>query len=578
MIMMTCHASKRRWLYAIPSLLVVTLGCSAAVAPAVDRNAALMAAEVALERSDCKSASQNYLLAAQGSRDLKLLTRATDVALDCGQYPVAEQVTARWRSVAPDDSLAVMNLLRAQLGRAHIAEARATWVSWLSSNAAADSKVIVGAIDWLLEHQGSELVLATLRGVKHERMASAPVQLRMAELAIDGSDLNLALNYADAAAKAGGKAAAAGDAVALQTIRMRAHGALGNADAALAAARSLVDDGKQPLAVAETLLLLGRDAEATSELLKLRADSQLQNLVDRRLALLAFADGNYREAEQRFTGLLRDQNLAAMAVFYMAQIAERRGDAEEAVRGYELLANSPYDAAARRRIAGIYLHDGERAQALRMVAANDDADISARIGAELMQAELLADGGTASDGVARLDAALVNYPAHPEIGYQRAVLLERYDSNAAVAALEALAKARPADLNITNALGFTLADHNRELPRAERLIRSALSAQPDSPAILDSMGWVLHRRGQSQAALPYLQRAYLLYHEGDIGAHLGEVLWKLNRHNEARAIWTRALAADPENANLAATAKRFAPELKAPKPPPSLGDGPGTAV
>jgi tetratricopeptide (TPR) repeat protein len=578
MIMTTCHASKRLWLYAIPSLLVVTVGCSAAVPPTVDSNAALMAAEVALERNDCRAASQNYLKAAQGSRDLKLLTRATDVALECGQYPLAEQDAARWRSVAPDDSLAVMNLMRAQLGRARVTEARSTWIGWLGGSAAADSKVVVGAIDWLLEHQGPDLNLATLRGVKHERMSSAPVQLRMAELAIDGNDLNLALNYADAAAKAGGKAAAAGDAVALQTIRMRAHGALGNADAALAAARSLVDDGKQPLAVAETLLLLGRDAEAKSDLLKLREDSQLQNLADRRLALLAFADGDYREAEQRFSGLLRDQNLAAMAVFYLAQIAERRGDAEEAVRSYELLANSPYDAAARRRIAGIYLHDGERAQALRMLAANDDADITARIGSELMQAELLADGGTASDGVARLDAALVNYPAHPEIGYQRAVLLERYDSNAAIAALEALSRSRPADLNIANALGFTLADHNRELPRAERLIRTALTAQPDSPAILDSMGWVLHRRGQSQAALAYLQRAYLLYHNGDIGAHLGEVLWRLNRQSEARAIWKRALAADPENANLAATAKRFAPELEAPKPPPSLGDGPGTAV
>ncbi len=572
MIMTTCHVSKRLWLYAVPSLLAATMGCTAGAPLTTDINAAVMAAEVALERNDCKAASQNYLKAAQSSRDVKLLTRATAVALDCGQYPLADQVAARWRSVAPDDSLAAMNQLRAQLGRARVTEARSTWMGWLGGSAAADSKVVAGAIDWLLERQGPDLVLATLRGVKHERMASAAVQLRLAELAIDGNDLNLALSHADAAAKAGG------DATALQAIRMRAHGALGNATAALAAARSLVDAGKQPLAVAETLLLLGRDAEAKSELMQLRKDSRLQNLADRQLALLALAEGNYREAEQRFSGLLRDQNLAAMAVFYLAQIAERRGDVDDAVRSYELLADSPYDLAARRRIAGIYLRDGERPQALRMVAADDNADMVARIGAELMQAELLADGGASSDGVARLDAALVNYPAHPEIDYQRAVLLERYDSNAAVAALEALVKTRPEDLNIANALGFTLADHQRELPRAERLIRSALAAQPDSPAILDSMGWVLHRRGQSQAALPYLQRAYLLYHAGDIGAHLGEVLWKLNRQNEARAIWMRALAADPDNADLAATAKRYAPELEVPKPPPSLGDGPGTAV
>jgi tetratricopeptide (TPR) repeat protein len=398
------------------------------------------------------------------------------------------------------------------------------------------------------------------------------VQLRMAELAIDGNDLNLALAYADTAAKAGA------DAPAIQELRMRAYGGLGQLNSALAEARALKDGGQQPLAVAETLLLLGREPEATTELLKLRDNPDLRNLADRRLGLLAFSNSNYREAEQRFTGLLRDQNMVAMAVYYLAQMSERRGDPEEAVRSYELLANSAYDGAARRRIAGIYLHDGERAQALRMVAAGDDADIAARLGAELVQAELLASGGAPADGVARLDAALLNYPAHPEILYQRAVLLEQYDSSAAVAALEALLKTRPADQNIANALGFTLADHNRDLARAERLIRGALAAQPDNPAILDSLGWVLHRRGQSLAALPYLQRAFLLYREGDVGAHLGEALWQLGRKDEARGVWNQALAADPDNSNLLATTKRLAPELAAPKPPPSLNSGSGTTV
>ena len=68
---------------------------------------------------------------------------------------------------------------------------------------------------------------------------------------------------------------------------------------------------------------------------------------------------------------------------------------------------------------------------------------------------------------------------------------------------------RPLDAGITNALGYTLADHKRELPRAEQLIREALSAQPDNPALLDSLGWVLYRRGQF-AARSRLERAFRL--------------------------------------------------------------------
>jgi len=330
--------------------------------------------------------------------------------------------------------------------------------------------------------------------------------------------------------------------------------------------------------VPEALLWLGRDSEAEAELLKLREQPTLRAVADRRLALLAFARSDYGTAEQRFTGLLRDRDSAAMAVYYLAIIAERRGDSESALRGYELLANTAFDGAARRRVAGIYLHDSERAQAISLLTPDDDANIGARLSAELSVAELLASGGAAQDAVARLDSALQSYPGHPELSYQRAVYLERVDADAAIKALEVLLRQRPSDMNLANALGFTLADHNRELPRAEQLVRSALRAQPDNPAILDSMGWVLFRRGQASQALPFLQRAFKLYHDGDIGAHCGEALWKLGRQKEARTMWQQALSADPESTALLATARRFAPDLSAPKPPAARADGQGTSI
>jgi tetratricopeptide (TPR) repeat protein len=537
------------------------------------RDASIMAAEIALERNDCRTASQDYLAATRDSTDLKLLEHAAEVTLDCGQFPITGQVAARWRALAPGEAMAYLSEVGAQLGRARIADARTPLLAWLNSRPAPGDAAIVGAIDWLAERCGTDTSLAMLRDIRHARLSGAPVQLRLAQLAIDGWNFALALKYAEAAAQAG---AAMEDVRALQ---IRAHAGLGEADVALGEARTLVEhNSARALAVPETLLWLGRDAEAEDELLKIRQPPELRSLAERRLALLAFERSDYPVAQQRFSGLLRDQNTAAMAIYYLALIAERRGDAEDSLRGYELLANTAFDGAARRRVAGIYLHDGERQQALRMLAASDGADITARIGAELASADLLAAGGAAADGAARLDAALQNIPGHPELSYQHAVLLERSDSDAAIVALEALSRARPADMNIANALGFTLADHNRDLPRAERLIQSALHAQPDNPAVLDSMGWVLYRRGQPQAALLLLQRAYRLFHDGDIGAHCGEVLWQLGRQAEARAMWQQALAANPENEYLATTARRYVPELAAPKPPPSIGDGPGTAI
>ncbi len=126
-----------------------------------------------------------------------------------------------------------------------------------------------------------------------------------------------------------------------------------------------------------------------------------------------------------------------------------------------------------------------------------------------------------------------------------------------VEVLEKLLTQRPDDPILTNALGYTLADHNLELPRAEILIQRALAVSPDSPAILDSMGWVRYRQGDAKGAVPTLARAYSIQHDSEIGAHWGEVLWASGARQEARRVWAAALARDPSSEALKATLTRF---------------------
>ena len=87
---------------------------------------------------------------------------------------------------------------------------------------------------------------------------------------------------------------------------------------------------------------------------------------------------------------------------------------------------------------------------------------------------------------------------------------------------ESLLKDRPEDASLLNALGYSLADRNQKLPRAEALIRKALEASPDNPAFLDSLGWVLFRRGDIPGALPHLERAYRIFPDAEIASHWGE--------------------------------------------------------
>jgi predicted Zn-dependent protease len=129
-----------------------------------------------------------------------------------------------------------------------------------------------------------------------------------------------------------------------------------------------------------------------------------------------------------------------------------------------------------------------------------------------------------------------------------------------VAAFKALARKRPDDPGIANALGFTLADHRSELGHAEKLVKQALTVSPDNPAIQDSHAWVLFRRGKTQEAAAILERAYRNLRDPEIGAHYGEVLWTLGDQGRAHYVWQQALNVDPSNSVLRGTITRLTGE------------------
>jgi tetratricopeptide (TPR) repeat protein len=118
---------------------------------------------------------------------------------------------------------------------------------------------------------------------------------------------------------------------------------------------------------------------------------------------------------------------------------------------------------------------------------------------------------------------------------------------------------RPDSAQAYNALGYSLADRNLRLDEAEQLIDKALSLAPDDPFILDSKGWVLFRQGKRAEALAALQKAYAQRPDAEIAAHIGEVLWTLDRRDEAQAVWREASKAHPSNEALTSTIKRFLP-------------------
>jgi tetratricopeptide (TPR) repeat protein len=512
------------------------------------------------------------------------------VAVACEHLPAAWGAVSRWRTLAPSDrdanalyALVALKLYRTADARAGVADyCRAVLAESAPASAAADGarksrpgrdpgvRALADLISLLLEETDAPAVLAAMSAVP-EPTASQPQALALfGELALAAYDGKRAEEFAQRAL-----ARDLADLAALHVLA-RAYVLRGDADHAIAIARSAVaaDPVRGGLELAEVLASLDRVEEAHQQLESLRGTGGVPTAeIDRRLALLAFQSGDLKEARLRFGALLASGDGNEATQLYLADIAARDGDPERAIAEYRRLYDSSVAIPARARAAALLLERAARSDGARTDSAHTEAltlldDYATEHPEEelrlsLAKAHLLADHGEADASLQVLSTALERHPHHPSIEYDRAVILEQAGHvHESVSALEQLLAQRPDDPALQNALGYTLADHSLELPRAEGLIRRALTVMPDSPAALDSLGWVHFRRGDARAAAGTLERAYSIDHDAEIAAHWGEALWASGDQSEARKVWASALAREPESKPLKATLERFIPDAK----------------
>lgn len=125
--------------------------------------------------------------------------------------------------------------------------------------------------------------------------------------------------------------------------------------------------------------------------------------------------------------------------------------------------------------------------------------------------------------------------------------------------LRRILEADPLDAHANNDLGYQMADRNQKLAEAERMIRKALEldrqqrnskdalgldADRDNAAYVDSLGWVLFRRGKVKEARAELEKASRLpdgAHDPVVWDHLGDVCSRLKEPARAAEAWKKAL-------------------------------------
>ncbi|WP_333903378.1 tetratricopeptide repeat protein, partial [Achromobacter insolitus] len=242
----------------------------------------------------------------------------------------------------------------------------------------------------------------------------------------------------------------------------------------------------------------------------------------------------------------------------LARIAEDQGHYDDAIAELGRIDDPTLRYSVRMRQAALRAKSGRVDDALALIDAAGPQDEEERTLGVLTKAQILRDADRVAQAVSVLEAADQALPDTVEIKYELAMLYERQNRLADLERmLRQVIALDPDHAHAYNALGYTLADHNQRLPEALDLITQALELAPNDPFILDSMGWVKYRMGDSAAAADYLRRAYSVRPEADIAAHLAEVLWTQGKRDQAIELLRAALTKDPKNKTVQDVAKRL---------------------
>jgi tetratricopeptide (TPR) repeat protein len=514
----------------------------------------LLVAEVAGYRSRYDVALDKYVDAAIETRDPGVAARATRLALFLKEYDEALEAALIWAEVEPENVAArrhAMDLLiradKLELAIGHMGAVKlltgmasfdvfAYRASDLAPKQRAD---VLAAITEMLDRYPEDEELLFSRAVLLEHSGQLPEALAVAEelLTVSKKQNVIVLKTSILEAMKRGD-----DAIAYLTDAVKASQP--NRRLQLILARMLFRQGD----------LENAKVQYNDALTKSPNDGDVLFA----LALIALEQGEDFQAQQHLERMVRWNQRSGEAHYYLGEIAERRSDIETALQEYADAGEGYEFIPAQERIVSILADEGfwEEARAHLQKLRTQKPEHRQRL--MIMEAQLLADRGQKKEALGFLDSILRLEPKNVELLYHRAMTGQRFGQlDILETDLRRVIELDPDNADALNALGYTLTDQTNRHEEALELIEKALTINPYDAAFIDSLGWVQYRLNNFQIALTHLRRAFEIFQNDEIAAHLGEVLWVVGDKTEAKQVWEEGLKLTPESEILKDVIQRF---------------------
>ena len=519
----------------------------------------LLVAEVAGQRQQYNVALANYLDQARETQDSGIAQRATRIAQYVGAEQYALEAASIWVNNAPFDPQAhqamAQQLMKTgdfQLALKHLESvmelAGTSQFEYLVMNAArlpdADKQLLLSQLEQLTNKYPKETQLWMAIGSLHVQLQNFDQAL----IALDKA-LELRRDHTPAAlAKARVLHNQQRNEEALQLLEDLHDGEPGNKGIGVLRARILID--------------LKRIADARAAFQHLHQLFPDDISIQLSLGLLHFELLEYDFAIANLTPLTLTAQLKDEAFYYLGRIAEEQQDEARALRNFNQVSGGREYLPAQMKVVNILINTDSLSASRRHLDNQRAQRPEYTTELVLIEAELLITEKQYNAAHDLLSSALEVEPDNIKLRYSRALLSEKLDDLELLESdLRHVLSLKPQNAEAMNALGYTLADRTNRLDEARELIEQAIALAPDNPAIMDSLGWLHYRLGDLYKALELLEKAFASFPDHEVAAHLGEVLWKLERQDEAKEAWRKGLEQNPESEIIEGTLQRLDVQL-----------------
>ncbi|MEY8262705.1 MAG: tetratricopeptide repeat protein [Bermanella sp.] len=516
---------------------------------------ALLVAEVAGQRQLFDLALGNYLLEAHRTQDPGVAERATQIAQYIGAEQAALDASTLWVKLDASNPLAQQALSLELVKAARFSESSLHLQAALDLNPQLDMNFMT--VQGVSMSEGSrELWLQSLTPLLSHYNSSQSLLFNVANLHKQQKNNQLALQLIDQLlAQDEGFYGA-------WTLKARLHASQGEVDNALSATQAALQqfpNDKAFTILKARLLIKKQDIPQARQVFQSLAEEHPRDShILLPLALTQLELEDFDGAQISLEKLLALGAMQDEAHYYLGRIAQLKDEPQNALKHYLAMAGGREYLAAQGGVVQVYIKLGQTQQALQHIRQQRQQDIQNRQAYFLMEVDLLNRSGQYQASLEVLNDALKAYQNNTDLRYSRAMVSEKLGDIVQLEEdLAFIIDKNPKNATALNALGYTLADRTKRLDEALKLIQQARAIAPSDPAIMDSLGWVYFRLGRMQESLALLKKAYGSFPDAEVAAHLGEVLWAMGLHKEAKEIWHQGIKQQPHSQILLDTLSRL---------------------